>query len=100
MIEVELDLVDFPHGSVVDAFSLIDDRDELDRALGWLEPEQRAVIVLHYVLGMSLADAAASLGVPTGTFKSRLSRAIGALRAALEAQARASALEPTGRRTP
>jgi RNA polymerase sigma-70 factor (ECF subfamily) len=63
-------------------------RDEIERGFRRLEPEQRAVIVLHYYLGLPLPDAAAALGIPVGTAKSRLSRAVAALRASLDAEAR------------
>jgi RNA polymerase sigma-70 factor (ECF subfamily) len=53
-----------------------------------LDPEQRTIIVLHYYLGLPLPDAAAVLRIPLGTAKSRLHRAIRALRAAIDADAR------------
>ena len=53
-----------------------------------LDPEQRTIIVLHYYLGLPLPDAAHVLRIPLGTAKSRLHRAIRALRAALDADAR------------
>ena len=53
-----------------------------------LDPEQRTIIVLHYYLGLSLPETAAALRIPLGTAKSRLHRAIQALRAALDAAAR------------
>ena len=46
-------------------------RDQLDR----LEPEQRAVLVLRDVEGLSEQEAATVLGVAPGTVKSRLHRA-------------------------
>ncbi len=64
-------------------------RDQLERGFRRLSPEQRAVLVIHHYLGLPDADAAAALGIPVGTFKSRLSRATNALRAALEADDRA-----------
>jgi RNA polymerase sigma-70 factor (ECF subfamily) len=54
-------------------------------ALRRLEPELRAVIVLHYYLGLTLPDVAASLGIPTGTAKSRLNRSLVAMRASIAA---------------
>jgi len=63
-------------------------RDELERGFSRLDPEQRAVIVLHYYLGLPLPEAAATLGMPLGTAKSRLSRSLQALRAALDAESR------------
>lgn len=63
-------------------------RDELERAFRRLTTEQRAVLVLHHYLDLPDAAAAETLGVPVGTFKSRLHRATAALRSALEADAR------------
>ena len=63
-------------------------RDQLDRGFRRLSPEQRAVIVLHHYLGLSLAESAEVLAIPLGTMQSRLSRAIQAMRAALEADER------------
>lgn len=54
------------------------------RALGELPPNHRAVITLFDIEGRSYEEAAAILGVPMGTVKSRLSRARDALRALLE----------------
>ena len=51
-------------------------RDMLDRLL----PEQRAILVLRDVTGMSEAEAAAALSVARGTVKSRLHRARAAFR--------------------
>jgi RNA polymerase sigma factor (sigma-70 family) len=63
-------------------------RDQLDRGFRRLSPEQRAVIVLHHYLGLSLAECAEILAIPLGTMQSRLSRATQAMRAALEADDR------------
>jgi DNA-directed RNA polymerase specialized sigma24 family protein len=46
------------------------------------------VIVLHYYLDLTMPDVAATLGIPVGTAKSRLNRALGLMRAALDADAR------------
>jgi RNA polymerase sigma-70 factor (ECF subfamily) len=64
------------------------DRDHLARGMRRLDPDQRAIIVLHYYLGLPVPDAAAALRIPLGTAKSRLHRATQALRAALDAEAR------------
>lgn len=66
------------------------DRDTLDRAFRHVPVEQRAVLVYRYYLGMSVDDIALELAVPAGTVKSRLHYATSALRAAIEADARAS----------
>ena len=66
--------------------------DQLERGFRRLTPEQRAVLVVHYYLGLSDAQAAAVLAIAAGTFKSRLHRASAALRAALEAEERTLAV--------
>jgi RNA polymerase sigma-70 factor, ECF subfamily len=78
--------------TVMDAAGPAADRDQLDRGFRHLSPEQRAVLVVHYYLGMTEREAATVLDIPVGTVKSRLSRAERALRAALEADERAPVL--------
>lgn len=55
------------------------DRVAIVGALQRLPQPQRQVIALHYLLDMSVRDIAASVGVPEGTVKARLSRARAAL---------------------
>ena len=74
--------------SAPDAASQLADRDELDRCFRRLKAEHRAVLVVHHYLGLSDDEAAGVLGVPSGTYKSRLHRATAALRAEVEADAR------------
>ena len=57
------------------------DRELLDNALARLDAEHRAVVVLHYYLGLQLPEVAAALGIPTGTAKSRLHYSLAAMRA-------------------
>jgi RNA polymerase sigma-70 factor (ECF subfamily) len=59
------------------------ERERIMAALSGLVLEQRAVIVLHFYLDLPLTHAAAVMGVPVGTAKSRLHRALEALRATL-----------------
>ncbi len=66
--------------AVADATALFADRELLDMALRRLQPEWRAVVVLHYYLGMPLPEVASVLGIPIGTAKSRHHRSISALR--------------------
>ncbi|MFF0816568.1 RNA polymerase sigma factor SigM [Rhodococcus sp. NPDC003318] len=47
----------------------------IEDALAMLPPEQRAAVVIVDLEGHSVAEAAALLGVPAGTVKSRCSRA-------------------------
>jgi RNA polymerase sigma-70 factor (ECF subfamily) len=60
------------------------ERDRLGRELGRLPLDQRTVMVLHFYLDLPLSDAAAILGVPIGTAKSRLHRGLATMRASLE----------------
>lgn len=57
---------------------------DLDRALQRLAPEQRDVILLVAVEGLTYEQTAVALGVPVGTVMSRLSRARARLRADLQ----------------
>lgn len=68
------------------------ERDQLERGFRRLSVEQRTVIVLHHLADMPLEQVAEVTGVPEGTVHSRLYRALSALRAALEADARAPTL--------
>ncbi|MEF8794373.1 RNA polymerase sigma factor [Thiohalorhabdus sp.] len=56
------------------------DRSRLERALDGLNPDQRAVIVLHDMEGYTLVELSETLEAPTGTLKSRLHRARARLR--------------------
>ena len=81
---------------VEDGTREVADRDELERGFRRLPPEQRAILVLHHYLGLSLIEIAETLAVPTGTARSRLHYAHRAMRAALEAVARPSAIAQEG----
>jgi RNA polymerase sigma-70 factor (ECF subfamily) len=65
-------------------------RDERDRmvrrAVARLEPTLCEAIALHYFQGLSFREAGAVIGIPAGTVKSRVHRALGCLRALLEQQ--------------
>jgi RNA polymerase sigma-70 factor (ECF subfamily) len=69
------------------------DRDELEQGFRRLSVEHRSIIVLHHFVGLPLPAAAAALGIPAGTAKSRYHHAMSALRAALEAERRVIARE-------
>jgi RNA polymerase sigma-70 factor (ECF subfamily) len=70
---------------VPDTALSVADRDELEHAFRTLTPEQRAVVVLHHYQGYPLTEIAATLGIPSGTARSRLHYATRQLRAAVEA---------------
>jgi RNA polymerase sigma-70 factor (ECF subfamily) len=78
--------------AVSDSSSGLADRDALERGFRRLKPDHRAVIVLHYYLGLSLAEVGSATSAPLGTVKSRMHHATRALRAALEADARGSGM--------
>ena len=71
-----------------DASRELADRDELERSLARLAPQQRALLVMHYYLGLPMQETADTLGWPLGTVKSRLYRTTNDLRATLDAEAR------------
>jgi RNA polymerase sigma-70 factor (ECF subfamily) len=71
------------------------ERDRLERQLGRLPIEQRAVIVVHFYLGRPIAEAAAILDIPVGTAKARLYRGLQAMRDAMSAEPDAQ-LRPAG----
>jgi RNA polymerase sigma-70 factor (ECF subfamily) len=77
-IEIELRSIDSPAAS--DHSAAMADRELVDAALRGLDPGHRAVVALHYLLGMPVPEVAASLGIPVGTAKSRLHFALAAMR--------------------
>jgi RNA polymerase sigma-70 factor, ECF subfamily len=84
VIEVELPPTDLP---AADATGSLADRQLLDQALARLDPSHRAVVALHYLLGMPLPEVAAVLRIPLGTAKSRLHYALAAMRTTVVGQA-------------
>lgn len=75
-----------------DGLGVVLDRDELERGFERVPLEQREVIVLRLYLGLDNAEVAEVLGIPEGTVRSRLHSGIRAMRAALMADARPSAI--------
>ena len=63
----------------------LEERDRLARQLERLPIDQRTVVVLHFYLDLPLTDASEILGVPAGTVKSRLHRALASMRTAMGA---------------
>ena len=79
-------------GSAVapDEYGTVIDRDQLERGFRHLSVEHRTIIVLRCLLDLPMEQVADVLGIPAGTVGSRLSRAVHAMRAALEAESRTS----------
>jgi len=73
------------------------DRDQLERGFRRLGEEQRVAVVLRYYAGFSAEEIAETLGIPIGTAKSRIHYATEALRAALDADSRATVAMADGR---
>jgi RNA polymerase sigma-70 factor (ECF subfamily) len=71
-----------------DGYLTVNDRDQLERGFDRISPEQRAVLVFHLYLGLTVPEVADHLGIPEGTVKSRIHAASSAMRAVLEADAR------------
>ncbi len=85
---IEVDLSPMMPPTFDDPTVNIADRDQLERGFRRLRAEHRAVLVLHYYVGMSASAVAESLDIPVGTAQSRLNRALAELRAAIAADER------------
>lgn len=59
-------------------------RDQVSQAMGHLDANDRALLALRFGHDLELPDVAAALGIPLGTAKSRLHRALGRMRKELE----------------
>jgi len=56
----------------------------LRQAVGGLQPDLQETVALHYFQDLSFREVAVVLGVPPGTVKSRINRALRSLRTLLE----------------
>jgi len=74
-----------PH-TIVGPDEVFDRREPLERAFERLEPDDRALLVMHHLEGLQIAEIAERLEIPVGTAKSRLFNARRALERALEAE--------------
>jgi RNA polymerase sigma-70 factor (ECF subfamily) len=87
----KLEVLDLADHAARDELAGVVDRDVVDRAFRRLTPQERAILVLRYYLGYEPAAIADALGVSGGTVRSRLHHAHRAMRAAIDADARAAA---------
>lgn len=74
------------HGPPPDVPGIEPDHVALVAALRQISADQRRAVVLHHVIGLSVAEIAAECDVPDGTVKARLSRGRTALAALLSEQ--------------
>ena len=70
---------DMPDHAVADQTRQVDDANAIRVALDALSPGHRAAVVLRYYGQLSELETAQALGVPPGTVKSRLNRALAQL---------------------
>ena len=73
-----------------DPFGVVADRDQLERGFRRLSVDHRVVLVLRFLLGMTPDEVAETLSLSRWTVYTRLERATEAMRAALEADERAT----------
>ena len=77
---IEVDLAPLFTPVVPDPAIAVADRALVDGILRRLDERGRAIVVLHYFLGLPLTEVAVVLDIPVGTVKSRLHRALGEMR--------------------
>lgn len=71
-------------GGFDDGFGDVHERDELMRALGALETQEREIVALRYGADLRLDDIAAVTGLPSTTVQGRLYSGLRKLRETLE----------------
>jgi RNA polymerase sigma factor (sigma-70 family) len=74
---IEVEIVDVSGPTLPDPADAAADRELIDGVMRRLDEQGRSIIVLHYFLGLPLSEVATCLGIPLGTVKSRLNRALG-----------------------
>lgn len=78
--------IDGQPAPMTDPFAAVLDHDAVLRHLATLDPDERAVVVLHYWADLPLTEVATRLDVAVGTVKSRLHRALSRMRADMPAE--------------
>lgn len=87
----KLEVLNLADHAARDELAGVVDRDIVDRAFRRLKPDERAILVLRHYLGYEPAVIAETLGIAGGTVRARLHHAHRAMRAAIDADARAVA---------
>ena len=79
---IGIEIIDVPAGTEngYDSVGRYEQLEELNAAVGRLPVKLKETIVLHYMQELTIAKSAEALGIKEGTFKSRLNRALKALR--------------------
>ena len=90
---IEIEITEIHAPTVPDLASDVVQRDMVDGVLRNLDPSGRAIVVLHYYLGLPLTEVAVALSIPVGTVKSRLHRALGEMRSSVQPEA---SIRPSG----
>jgi RNA polymerase sigma-70 factor (ECF subfamily) len=93
---IEVELAPIQPAPTSDFTGALADRDLVDQALLHLDPGHRAVVALHYLLGMPLPEVAAALAIPLGTAKSRLHYSLASMRASVEPEPSSSPTSVAG----
>ncbi len=83
---IEVDIEPIELASDIDVAGGVAQRELLDRAMRGLTPTHRAVIVLHYLLGLPMPEVAVAMGTPLGTAQSRLHYALVAMRVTVQVE--------------
>ena len=81
VIQVELSPIQL--APTADPADEVGDQEELETAFAALDADHRALILMHVYVGIPVPEAAAALGIPLGTAKSRISRALVQMRRAM-----------------
>jgi len=84
IVDLGRELVESEHPIQADTAETTATRDAVDRALDALGADERLIVVLRYHADMTVPAIAAAAGIPEGTVKSRLHRAMERLRATIE----------------
>ena len=77
---IEVEIVEMFGPTIDDPSDSVANRALVDRVMRRLDEQGRSIIVLHYFLDLPLSEVATCLGIPEGTVKSRLNRALREMR--------------------
>jgi RNA polymerase sigma-70 factor (ECF subfamily) len=92
-MEVEIiEILETSGPTMPDLADEVANRTLVDGVMRRLDEQGRSIIVLHYYLGLPISEVAIALGIPVGTVKSRLNRALREMQSEAQANAPASSL--------